>query len=306
MNNKLTKLKKEIGAFVYSMATYISPYFNTQLRFIKLTGKTGNLKRPETFSEKLSWLKLNYYSSDPLVKKCADKYKVRDYISESGLDYILNPLYGIYKNSNEIIWSKLPQQFVLKWNYGCGYNIFCHDKDSMDENTVKKQLDKWRKKLYWPIYAEKQYYIEEKIITCERYMQYDDEDGLLDYKFYCFHGKVLAILVISRVDVDGNGNKAIFMTPDWNILSDIPARYQKTLMPDRPQTLQEMIQIAEKLSQPFPFVRVDLYEYENQPVFGEMTFTPATGILPSEAPIDGKPMGDYIDLSSLINKEEKV
>ena len=62
MNNKLKKIKKEIGAFVYSMATYISPCLNTQLRFIKLTGKTGNLKQPETFSEKLSWLKLNYYS----------------------------------------------------------------------------------------------------------------------------------------------------------------------------------------------------------------------------------------------------
>lgn len=296
--NKFIKLKKILGANIYSIATYISPYFNTQLRFFKLTGKFADLKNPKTFSEKLSWLKLNYYSSNPLVKKCADKYKVREYVSESGFEDILNPLLGIYNNTNEINWSLLPNQFVLKWNHGCGYNILCDNKYKFDEKSVKKQLDRWQKKKYWPIYAEKQYDIDKKIIICERYMQSQHEYGLLDYKLYCFHGKVRAILVISRAGTDGN--KAIFMTPTWEILSDIPTRYKKTITPDKPVSLKEMIHIAEKLSKPFPFVRVDLYEYESKPVFGEMTFTPATGILPSETDIDGKSMGEYINLDEPI------
>lgn len=288
------RIKVKLSTAVYSMASYISPVLNTQLRFIWLTGRLGNLKKPQTFSEKLSWLKLNAYDRDPLVKQCADKYKVREYVTACGYEKYLNPLYSVYRSTDEIDWECLPDSFVLKWNYGCGFNILCPDKTKMKWADTKKQLDKWKKDPFWPKYSEMQYKTDEKYILCERYMESDHEYGLLDYKFYCFHGKVMAVLVISRVDIDGN--KAILMTPQWEILSDIPTRYKESIIPDKPSALNEMITVAETLSQPFPFVRVDFYEYKGQPVFGEMTFTPAGGILPSQADIDGKDMGRYINL----------
>ncbi len=293
-NNIIKKFKRIISNAVCSTATYISPELNTQLRFIVLTGKKANLDNPHTFAEKLSWLKLNYYRKDPLVKICADKQLVRGYVKENGYGHMLNPVYTTYKDSSEINWNLLPDKFVLKWNYGCGFNFICEDKTKIKYNEVKKQLDKWRKNPYWPLYGEMHYKTDNKVILCERYMESESEYGLLDYKFYCFHGKALATLVISRVGE--GGNRAILMSNDWEILGDNPAVYRDVIYPDKPESFDEMLRAAEKLSEPFPFVRVDFYEYKGKPVFGEMTFTPATGVLPTQADIDGKDMGEFINL----------
>ncbi len=292
----MKKIKKKISNIVCSIATYISPEFNTQLRFLVLTGKTANLKNPKTFREKLSWLKLNIYRNDKLVKQCADKYLVRAYVKNKGYEYMLNPLYNTYKNANEIDFDNLPNSFVLKWNYGCGFNIICKDKTKIKWSEAKRQLDKWRKNPFWPIYSELHYKTDNKLILCERYMDSDNPLGLLDYKFYCFHGKVMAVLVIARAE---DGNRAVLMSADWEILGDNPAVYKDIIYPDKPECFDEMILAAEDLSSPFPFVRVDFYEYENNPVFGEMTFTPANGILPTQAKIDGKDMGEFINLNNL-------
>ena len=101
--------------FILCMASLISAKLNTQLRFLQLTGKLGDLDNPKTFSEKLSWLKLNDYAHNPLVKQCADKVKVREYVASCGYPEVLNEVFGIYKDVEEIEFSQLPQNFVLKW-----------------------------------------------------------------------------------------------------------------------------------------------------------------------------------------------
>ena len=132
------------------------------------------------------------------------------------------------------------------------------------------------------------------MIICEKFLENKDSSPLLDYKFYCFGGKVKAVLVIARPE-DGD-KAAVFMSPDWQVISRAAKIYKETLTPEKPKNLQDMFEAAEKLSQPFPFVRVDFYNCNGKALFGEMTFTPAAGVFTSETEVDGKTMGELLSI----------
>lgn len=290
----LKKIKKKMAYIMYGTATYVSPALNTQLHFLWLNKCLANLKKPVTFAEKISWLKLHDYAVNPLVKQCADKLQVREYVRQKGLEHMLNPLIAVYRQPEEIEWDRLPDKFVLKWNYGCGYNLLCPDKNNLNKSWAEKQLRVWGKEKFWLYNAELQYNIIEKRIICETFLESNELDGLLDYKCYCFHGKVLAILVLARSETEETA--AVFMNPEWNLISDVSSKYKRVILPEQPACLDEMIKAAEILAEPFPFVRVDFYQQKGQAVFGELTFTPAAGINPAETLIDGQSMGNYLHL----------
>lgn len=288
------KIKKTFAYAIYGTATQISPALNTQLHFLWVHKHPANLKKPVTFAEKISWLKLHDYAVNPLVKQCADKLQVREYVKEKGLEHLLNPLIAVYQYPEEIEWECLPNKFVLKWNYGCGYNLLCSDKKLLHIKKAEKQLEVWGKENYWLYNAELQYNIEDKRILCETFLESEEPDGLLDYKCYCFHGKVLAILILARSETEETA--AVFMSPKWDLISDVFSKYKRVIVPEKPECLDEMVKAAEILAEPFPFVRVDFYQQNGQAVFGEMTFTPAAGINPAETVINGWAMGDYVHL----------
>lgn len=290
----LSDLKQKISTEVYKAMTRVSPWLNTQMRFQRASGHFADLKKPRSFSEKLLWLKLYRYADDPLVRQCADKLRVRAYVEQNGLAELLNPLLAVYDRAEDVRWEELPRQFVLKWNFGCGANLLCPDKERLDRKSAAAQLKAWGKNNFWQEFAELQYRVDKKVILCERFLEAPEGEELLDYKFYCFHGRAKAVLVIARPEA---GEKAaVFMSPEWELLSDVPSRYRESLVPARPECLREMIAAAERLSKPFPFVRVDFYQYRGRPVFGELTFTPAAGILPAETKIGEADMGDLITL----------
>jgi len=272
----------------------ISPELNTRYLYRRVHGKTLNLENPKSFNEKLIWLKLNTYNNNDLVTQCADKYRVREYVKEKNLGYLLNDLIDAYDTPEEIEWNRLPTKFVLKGNHGAGYNIICDDKSKLDINKAEKQLKKWMKEDYWKPYAEINYkYISKKII-CEKYL--DTNEGFLpiDYKIYCFNGVPKAILVMSDRDTEID---AVFMDNDWNFISNV-SKYKNEKIPKKPSSLDEMLEAAKRLSEPFPFVRVDFYQYRNQPIFGELTFTPSGGLVVSQTAIEGKGMGELLKLPS--------
>lgn len=289
MNNIKNVLRPFID-FFYSSLTNISPVLNTQVRYFRHRKCFANLSNPKTFTEKLSWLKLYKYNNDKLVKICADKLLVRSYLKKCGLQSLLNDVYAVYREPEEINWDKLPESFVLKWNFGSGYNYICKNKKEININEVTSLLKKWGRKKYWLLYSELQYQVDTKYIICEQYLDNDKE--LLDYKIYCFNGCPKAILVISRENKDKK--RAVFMDIDWNVISDVKDKYKYTFMPDKPLSLNDMIKAAKVLSKPFPFVRIDFYEWKGQSIFGEMTFTPSAGILPAETMINGKSMGELL------------
>ena len=142
-NKLLQKAYSDVCALYYCGLTVISPELNTKARYRVAFGRKLNLENPKTLNEKILWLKLNNYINNPLVAKCADKYKVREYVKECGLEDILVKLYGVYKTADEIPWETLPSQFVLKWNFGAGYNIVCTDKTKMDKESVISQMNRW-------------------------------------------------------------------------------------------------------------------------------------------------------------------
>lgn len=258
----------------------ISPVFASKILFLFSMKKRLNLKKPQTFNEKIQWLKL--YWQDPRVAQCADKYTLRSYVKECGLDEILNPLYQVYKSADEIDFSVLPNKFALKVTNGCGYNFICKDKSKIDEEKTRKLVQKWTESRYAYQAAEIQYDKMETTIIVEKFIDGLDGAGVTDYKLFCFNGKPLITMVCEERSMEGRP-KYYFYDNDWNLL---PYNNDSKILLDegvkqhkeKPTSFNDMIRYSEILSKPFPFVRVDFYEESLKPILGEMTFTPCGGI----------------------------
>lgn len=259
------KANKMYFAVLYS----VSPILASKYLYRKATGKKLNLKEPQDFNEKLQWLKL--YWQNPLVVKCADKYEVRNYIKNCGCEEILNELYGVYENTSEIDWDNLPQRFALKCTHGCGFNIICDDKDKLDKDQTLTKLNEWLNIKYDRYAAEVHYGKMKPRLLCEQYIE--TTSGFLpnDYKVYCFNGKPELVLICTDRAV---GYKRVFLDLKWKKVALVKEDIPNSHLPDKPNCFSEMLEYAEKLAKPFPFVRVDFYDYNGNPILGEMTFTP--------------------------------
>ena len=295
-NKTFETLVRKIDTRYRLILSSISPELASKILYKRAFGKKLDLKNPKTFNEKLMWLKLNIYYNNSLITKCADKYKVREYIEECGCSEILNDLIGSWDSVDEIEWNSLPNKFVLKCNHGCGYNIICNNKEKFDIHDAKEKLRKWMKEDYWKFHAEVNYkYIEKKII-CEKYIETDD--GLLpnDYKVFCFNGEPKFILAINERET--GHHQRYFFDLNWNELDfeKEKNRRKNQNKPRKPNSLDQMIYYSEKISKGFPFVRVDFYDSGNKPIFGEMTFTPVGGLATYYKGEVAIMLGDWIDL----------
>lgn len=278
---------------VYGAATIISPTLNTKMRYKSAFKKKLDLNNPITLNEKILWLKLNKYMKDPLVIQCADKYAVRKYIENCGCSEILNNLIGAWDKAEDIPWDDLPEQFALKWNFGAGMNIICDDKSKLDKTKTIKKLKKWGKCKYWLSHSEMQYKYAPKKIICEKFLSTQTDEVIADYKVYCFHGEPQAIFVMSG---RGHNLTTEFFDTQWNTLENTKKYGETQVATKKPKCLEQMMEVAHKLSTPFPFVRLDFYVVNDRLYFGEMTFTPAGGLYTSTTKIHGKDMADFIHL----------
>lgn len=239
----------------------------------KSGGKIANLENPRLFSEKLQWYKLNH--RDPLMQRVANKYTVRDYISETGYGCLLNDLIGVYTDVGQIDFDKLPNQFVLKGTHGSGFNIIVKDKSRLNRRHAKMMMRSW---LNQHIAWSGREWVYEKMprhIIAEKYLE-DESGELRDYKFYCFNG----IPAFMQLEV-GRGtdhNTRNFYDMDWKLMpfgKELP--HNPNLNVERPKMFDEMKAIAADLCKPFQYVRVDLYQVGGKVYFGELTFFPAGG-----------------------------
>lgn len=243
--------------------------------------KRINLKNPQTLDEKIQYLKFHDYYQNPLVTQCADKYAVREYVKQCGCKEILNELYYVWDSVDEIDWDVLPNQFVIKWNFGCGENLICFDKSKLDIADAKKKLNDWYKEhdTFYLTYAEMQYRGIPPKLICEKLIETEDGGLPVDYKLYCFKGYADCVLVCTGRQNDGHGTKYYFFDKEWNL-----KRYNKTgknapanfTLP-KPDGIEKVFEYAEKLTKPFPFVRADFYLEKGKVTFGELTFTPCGG-----------------------------
>ncbi len=271
--NKKDTIKEKIGKKIVSFLTFISPTLSSQVIYRIHTGKKLNLKKPVLFNEKLMYLKLHDFRNNKLVTTCADKLKVRDYVSNMGYPDILTEIYGVYRNAKEIDFDALPNKFALKCNHGCGYNIICVDKEKLDKEKTIKTLNKWKNTKFGYETCEIHYFPIKPYIYSEKYIATDDGIMPNDYKIYCFNGKAKIILVCSERE---KKLKLSFYDLKWHKLNYETEEFHTDKKIEQPKNLKKMIEYAEKLSKPFKFVRVDFYETkEGQILFGELTFTPA-------------------------------
>ncbi len=264
----ITKLLKNILAFINKNISY---KLGNSLLYIARTKKIPNYKNPRNFNDETMLLKFKYHK-DQTVIDCTDKYEVRNYLEAKNCQEILNELYGVYEDISEIDFDKLPNKFVLKATHGCGYNIVCNDKSKLDIEKTKEKLNKWMNESYgWPT-GELHYTKIKPRIICEKNLV--DKKGNLpvDYKVYCFHGKVVGFLICTERDEELKLN---FYDEKW-IEKDYIKDYEKgTKKIKKIECYDEIIKYAEILSQDFEFVRVDFYYSEKKVIFGELTFTPA-------------------------------
>lgn len=247
--------------------------YYSSIVYYKHFKKFPDFKSPKTFSEKMQWIKL--YGNLSEYSKYVDKYEVRNYIKETIGDRYLINLLNIYESTDEINYEELPNRFVLKGTHGCGYNIIIKDKSLINKEEIKNKFAKWLKEDYSVLSKEIQYKSIKPRIVCEEYIE-DKEGELIDYKIYCFSGKAEFIQVISNRKSNMCQD---FYDLNWNKLDLRADETPSKVNIKKPEKLEEMIRISEKLSNEFPFVRVDLYYVDNKIYFGELTFTPKGGMV---------------------------
>ncbi|MFA7288384.1 MAG: ATP-grasp fold amidoligase family protein [Melioribacteraceae bacterium] len=239
------------------------------------TGRWPRLKNPIRFTEKIQWYKLNYRHN--LLTKCSDKYSVREYVSAKGLSDILIPLFGIYDNVEEINFGNLPKKFVLKTTNGSHTNILCSDKSQLNIELAKKTLNGWLNTWQSKMGREWGYYNIKSRIICEKLLDKDLNNDLIDYKFFCFNGKPFCLYAIVERFLEDGIKLGIFDT-EFNLMPYIRSDIfgLKSNIP-KPKNFDRMLEIAEILSRDFPFVRVDLYNIDGNIYFGELTFYDGSG-----------------------------
>ena len=238
-------------------------------------GKELEIKNPKDFNEKIHWLILNAYGKKE--GKLADKQLVKTYVENLHINGLKIPTtLTTYKNADRIDLDELPEQFVLKCNHFSGNVFICRDKTTFDFETAKEQLNADIKKDFSTINKEYHYSYIKPLIIAEEYLDDKKHQNPVDYKIYCFNGKAESILLCSNRE---NKLKLNDFDLDWNELDYTTSEYRSRARIERPKHLKKMITMAEKLSKNIPFVRVDLYEINDDIYFGEYTFTPGAGII---------------------------
>ncbi len=236
-------------------------------------GKKLDVAHPKTFNEHIIAAKLEDKKYD--YAQYTDKYEVRKYVENTVGAAYLNPIYGVFDSFEEIDFDQLPKQFALKATHASGFNVIVTDKDKLNREEAAKKFSRWLKTNFYYKDREKNYYRIKPRILCDKYIEFGDV--LVEYKLYCFHGKVR--LICQNIDKDGRRYTNVF-DEDWNA---VPVRFgYDRLSHPLTEKRQELTQVAEKLSAPFDFVRVDLYENNGLVQFSELTFHSGGGLVPFE------------------------
>ena len=268
-------------AYRFGINSYLGFYNNMsdeeyiKKEFYYKIGERLDLNNPETFNEKIQWLKL--YDRNPEYIKMVDKFQAKIYVANILGDQYVIPTLGVWERAEDIEWDTLPDKFVLKATHDSGGLVICRNKDNLDKKMAIDKLNKSLKTDYYLSHREWPYKNVPRKIIAEKFMIDDQVKELRDYKFFCFNGKVK----LFKIDFDRQTNhRANYYNRIGEILpfgeAICPPDYNKKL--SMPEHLEKMIELAEELARDIPFVRVDFYEVNSRIYFGELTFFPAAGM----------------------------
>lgn len=289
-----------INKFIAYRLLKILPKFSKKIKsdelFLKLyyrlaMAKWLDLDNPKTFTAKLQKLKLLNKGQDYSDK--VDKFKVREIVTETiGAEYLI-PILGAWDAFEDIDFSKLPHQFVLKTTHDSGTVIICTDKLSLDKNAARIKLTKALERNYFYLSREYPYRYAKPRIICEHYMFDAQQKELDDYKFFCFAGKAQFVeITTGKGEHKQRGYYDVHLKPMPFTLGNAI----NTPLTEKVECFEEMLTVARQLSKDMTHIRIDLYVVNAKVYFGEFTFHHSGGIFEVSPPEWDLKLGEMISL----------
>ena len=160
----------------------------------------------------------------------------------------------------------------MKCTHDSGSTIVCKNKKEFDIEFAKAKINKClTQNFYYRVGREWPYKDVKPRILIEEFIA----DAPIDYKFYMFNGKMDSVMACT--DREKGHAKFRFYDKDWKRLFYMYPELEPNGDVSCPDNYRQMINIAEKLSNGFPHIRVDLYNIEGQIYFGELTFYNQSG-----------------------------
>ncbi len=259
----------------------------------KKIGKKLNLKNPQTFNEKMQWLKLN--DRKEIYTTMVDKYDVKKYVANIiGEEYII-PTIGVYDNFDNINFDELPNKFVIKCTHDSGGVVVCKDKSTFNIEIARKKINDCLKNNFYYLGREWPYKNVKPRIIIEKFLEDEKNEDLIDYKIMCFNGKAqCSFLCLNRRSKEGLN--VDFYDLNWNKMPFERHYKQSNIVMEKPENYDLMIELAEKLAKNIPFVRVDFYDIKGKVYFGELTFYPGSGMEEFNPEEWDKKLGDLLVL----------
>lgn len=280
LHNYCMKFKLILVFLLKKCGFWIPDKYYLQMLYYLMTGSVLHLKRPQTFGEKIQWLKL--YDRKAKYTMMVDKLAVKDYVTQIiGKEFVI-PTLGVWSIPDDVNLDSLPQKFVLKTTHGGGSGgvIICKDKKRIEKKSIVRKMCQAMKSYIYEVYREWPYKNVPHRIIAEQYIENQDNSSseLTDYKFYCFNGVPKYCQVIknrrSKETID-------FFDMEWlhqEFYGLNPKARPAESVPVKPKHFEKMKEIARKLSTGLVFSRIDLYDTIDGPLFGEITFYPASGM----------------------------
>lgn len=233
-----------------------------------------SLRSPTTLNAKLLWIRLN--ANVEWLAPFVCKYEVRRFVeARIGRQYLV-PIYGVHESFDTIDTSVLPEKFVIKPTHGSKWIVIVKDKNAIDLEQLRRVCRKWLRTDFSALTGEAMYKNVTRRLIVEELLEEQDGD-LRDYKWLCYAGQPRYIEIHEGRFKD---HRSALLDIKWRVLPMTWGEKPITHEILRPDTFDEMYDIAARLSAPFPFVRVDLYSVGNKVYFGELTFIPGAARIP--------------------------
>ncbi|MBP3198368.1 MAG: glycosyl transferase [Butyrivibrio sp.] len=262
-----------LGFLNNGILNWLSDEKYLKYRFRICVGNALNIDNPVSFNEKLQWLKLN--DRKPIYTMFVDKYEVKKYVARTiGKEYII-PTYGVWEHFDDIDFDSLPRQFVLKCTHDSGGIIIVRNKQDFNRKAAKRKIERCLRKNFYYVGREWPYKNVKPRIIAEKYMEEKNQSQIYDYKIFNFDGEPKII----QVDYDRfKSHKRNLYNTNWDYIKaaiEFPTDENRVI--NKPQSLNEMLVLARKLSKKIPHVRTDFYEIDGHVYFGELTLYHGSG-----------------------------
>lgn len=263
-------LSTQAKRYAFSRIVKVSPIAASKLLYWQTFKQRLNLQNPQTFTEKLMWLKL--FENVEFKRRFTDKVRAREYMITLGYSHLLVPIIGIFDEVEDIIFEQLPRKFVLKCSHGARFTIVCENKREMDYRQTRLQLAEMMATDYSLKHAEPHYAMIQPRIIIEHFIEPSTSNVSNDYKIHCFNGvpKIIEVTVNQSSPME----QTLMLTSDWENTEYIKGDFPYDVAQSKPRQLEELLAIAKKISKPFTYVRIDLKIVDERIYFNNFIFSP--------------------------------